>query len=85
MKSNTAKSSFTLSPAEHAQVQRLKRLLKARSNTEVIRRSLRMLEDSLSREQLREQFREAAARVRSSTLKVVKEMDSLANEGLDDA
>jgi hypothetical protein len=85
MKSNTArKSSFTLPAAEHAQVLRLRRLLKASSNTEVIRRSLRLLEESLSREELRRQFREASARVRSSTLEAVKELDPLAGDGLDD-
>ncbi len=53
MKSNTAgKSSFTLAAKEHAQVRRLRRLLKARSNTEVIRRALKLLEESVSREEL---------------------------------
>jgi Arc/MetJ-type ribon-helix-helix transcriptional regulator len=86
MKSHTArKSSFTLPAAEHAQVLRLRRLLKAPSNTEVIRRSLRLLEDSISREELRRQFREASARVRSSTLEAVKELDPLVNDGLEDA
>ena len=62
MKSNTGrKSSFTLPAAEHAQVLRLRRLLKASSNTEVIRRSLKLLEESVSREELRRQFREASA------------------------
>lgn len=79
------KSSFTLSPAEHAQVRRLRGLLKARSNTEVIRRSLKLLEETIAREELRRQFREASARVRSSTLEAVEEMDFLAGEGLEDA
>jgi Arc/MetJ-type ribon-helix-helix transcriptional regulator len=86
MKSHTArKSSFTLPPAEHAQVLRLRRLLKARSNTEVIRRSLRLLEESVSREALRRQFREASVRVRSSTLEAIRELDPLVGEGLEDA
>jgi Arc/MetJ-type ribon-helix-helix transcriptional regulator len=86
MKSHTArKSSFTLPAAEHAQVLRLRRLLKAPSNTEVIRRSLRLLEDSISREELRRQFREASARVRSSTLEAVQELDPLVSDGLEDA
>ena len=78
-----AKSSFTLPPEEHARVLRLKRRLRARSNTEVIRRSLRLLEESLSRDALREAFREAAARVRKSSLEAVKELDHLAGDGLD--
>jgi hypothetical protein len=81
----SAKSSFTLAPAEHAQVKRLRRLIKARSNTEVIRRSLNLLEESLSRDELRRQFREAAARVKSSTLEELRELDGLVTDGLDDA
>jgi hypothetical protein len=86
MKSNTArKSSFTLAAAEHAQVRRLRRLLKAPSNTEVIRRSLKLLEESITREELRRQFREASTRVRSSTLEAIEELDPLVGEGLEDA
>jgi hypothetical protein len=86
MKSHTiGKSSFTLGAKEHAQVRRLKRVLKVRSNTEVIRRSLRLLEESVSREELRRQFREAAAQVRPSTLEAVQELDPLVGEGLGDA
>jgi hypothetical protein len=86
MKANTAgKSSVTLSAAEHAQVLRLRRLLKVRSNTEVIRRSLKLLEEAVNREELRRQFREASARVRASTLEAMRELDELAGEGLEGA
>ena len=85
MKNNTAgKSSFTLAPAEHAQVRRLRRLLKARSNAEVIRRSLTLMEESVSREELRRQFREASKLVRASTLEAIKEWEPLNHEGLED-
>jgi len=78
MKSHAAgKLSFTLAAAEYAQVRRLRRLLKARSNTEVIRRSLRLLEESVSREELRRQFWEASACVRSSSLQAARELDPL--------
>ncbi len=78
MKSHAVgKSSFTLAAKEHAQVRRLRRLLKARSNTEVIRRSLKMLEESITREELRRQFREASMRVRPSTLAAMQELDPL--------
>ncbi|MGH7806266.1 MAG: type II toxin-antitoxin system ParD family antitoxin [Candidatus Binatia bacterium] len=77
-----AKSSFTLPPEEHARVLRLKRQLRARSNTEVIRRSLRLLEESLSRNALREAFRQAAAKVRESSTEAVKDLDHLSGEGL---
>jgi hypothetical protein len=86
MKSSTpGKSSFTLAPAEHAQVLRLRRLLKARSNTEVIRCALRLLEESVSRGELRRQFREASASVRFSTLEAMQELDPLAGDGLENA
>ena len=86
MKSHAAaKSSFTLSAAEHAQVRRLRKMLNARSNTEVIRRSLKVLEEQLSREELRRQFRAAAASVRSSTVGELRELEPLINDGLDDA
>jgi hypothetical protein len=83
--SSIGKSSFTLTSADHAQVRRLRRLLKARSNTEVIRLSLKLLEDSVSQEQLRRQFREASARVRASTLDAVQELDPLAGDAREDA
>ena len=83
MSSNTSgKSSFTLSAKEHAQVRRLRRLLKAQSDTEVIRRSLRLLKESVSRRTHR-QFREASARVRFSTLEALQELDPLVGEGLE--
>ena len=48
-------------------------------------RSLRLLEESISRDELRRQFREASVRVRASTLEAIRELDPLVNEGLDDA
>ena len=85
MKSHiTGKSSFTLPAAEHAQVRRLRKLLKARSNTEVIRRSLKLLEESVSREELRRKFREASARVQPSTTEAMRDLDHLSGEGLED-
>ena len=84
MKRNTAaKSSFTLPPEEHARVLRLKRVLGARSNTDVIRRSLRVLEESVSREALRARFRDAAKKVSSTTAKEVDELDAVMGDGLE--
>src|SRR5260370_27324570 len=86
MKRNSAgKLSITIAGAEQAQVRRLRRVLKARSNTEVIRRSLQLLDESVSREDLSRQFREASARVRRSTLDSVRKLDPLLGEGLEDA
>lgn len=76
------KSSFTLPAEDRARVLRLKRKLRACSNTEVIRRALRLLEDSLSRDALREGFRQAAKRVRESSGEAVLELDRLTGDGL---
>lgn len=85
MKHHTAaKSSITLSPAEHARVLRLRRELGVRSNTEVIRRSLALLEGSLLRKALRDRFRRAARQVRASSTQAIRELDPLAGEGLAD-
>ncbi len=65
-------------------MKRLKRMLRARSNTEVIRRSLTLLEESLSREALRAQFREAVERVRQSTPEEIKDLEGVVADGLDD-
>ncbi len=65
-------------------MKRLKRMLKARSNTEVIRPSLTLLEESLNREALRAQFREAVERVRQSTPEEIKDLEGVVADGLDD-
>ena len=84
MKRNTAaKSSFTLPPDEHARVLRLKRVLGARSNTEVIRRSLRALEEVVSRDALRARFRDAVNKVAATTPKEIHELDALVGDGLE--
>jgi hypothetical protein len=44
----------------------------------------RELKESLSHEELRRQFRESSARVRSSTLEVMRELDPLIGEGLEE-
>ena len=83
MKRNTTvKSSFTLPPEEHARVLRLKRILGARSNTDVIRRSLRILEESVSRDALRARFREAAKKVSRATAREIRELDAVTGDGL---
>jgi len=84
MKRDTpAKSSFTLPPEEHARVLRLRRVLGARSNTDVIRRSLRLLEETVSRDALRARFREAAKKVSRTTAKEIRELDALVEDGLE--
>jgi Arc/MetJ-type ribon-helix-helix transcriptional regulator len=83
MKSNT-KSSITLPPAELKLVVSLQARLKARSKVEVVRRGLRMLEETTNRERLREAYRRASLATRRSTAEEMKELDALAGEGLEE-
>jgi Arc/MetJ-type ribon-helix-helix transcriptional regulator len=83
MKSNT-KSSITLPPAELKLVVSLQARLKARSKVEVVRRGLRMLEETTNRERLREAYRRASLATRRSTAAEMKELDALAGEGLEE-
>jgi hypothetical protein len=82
MKSNT-KSSITLPPGELALVLRLKRRLSAKTNVEVVRMGLRLLDERSRRDALREAFRQASLATRPSTEAEMSELDHLAGEGLD--
>jgi Arc/MetJ-type ribon-helix-helix transcriptional regulator len=82
MKSNT-KSSITLPPAELALVEDLRRRTGAKSKVEVVRRGLRLLDESTSRAALRRGYEEAATRVRAGTLAELEELDHLSGEGID--
>jgi hypothetical protein len=81
MKNNT-KSSITLPSKEYALVLELKKILKAKSNVDVIRRGLLKLKEGSERESLRAQFSEASQKVRKSTLDELKLLDHLASEGM---
>jgi hypothetical protein len=81
MKSNT-KSSITLPPDELKLVVSLQARLKARSKVEVVRRGLRMLEETTNRERLRASYRRASLAVRGGAAEDLKELDALAGEGL---
>lgn len=78
------KSSFTLPADEHARVLRLRKILGVDSNTEVIRRSLLALEESVSREMLRKRFRDAVVRLGDSTAAELEALDGLSLDGLED-
>ena len=83
MKSHAIKkSSFTLPPSEVSRVNRLKKRLRLKSNTAVVRRALSDLEARVDRNLLREQFQQASLIVRESHLKEMAELDHLAGEGL---
>ena len=83
MKSNT-KSSITLPPEELKLVLALKKKLKARSNVEVVRRGLRLLEETTERDRLREAYREASLVTRAGSLYELDQLDSLVAEGLEE-
>lgn len=84
MKSN-AKSSITLPPDELKLVLSLQTKLKARSKVEVVRRGLRLLEETTNRERLREAYRRASRATRKSLAEELPELDSLVGEGLEEA
>ncbi|MBK8232366.1 MAG: hypothetical protein IPK72_17720 [Candidatus Eisenbacteria bacterium] len=83
MKSNT-KSSITLPAAELKLVLALQKKLKAKTKVEVVRRGLRLLQESTDRESLRESFRRASLSTRASLESELEELDHLASEGLDE-
>ena len=84
MKSNT-KSSITLPPNELKLVVSLQARLKARSKVEVVRRGLRLLQETTDREALREAYRKASLATRKSLAREIRELDTLAGEGLDES
>lgn len=83
MKLNT-KSSITLPSKELKLVLSLQARLKAKSKVEVVRRGLRLLDETTERARLREAYRRASLATRKSLREELKELDSLAGEGLDE-
>ena len=83
MKPNT-KSSITLPPEELRLVVSLQAKLKAKSKVEVVRRGLRLLQETTDRETLREGYRRASSATRKSLAVELKELDSLAGESLNE-
>jgi Arc/MetJ-type ribon-helix-helix transcriptional regulator len=83
MKSDT-ESSITLPPEELKLVLALQAKLKAKSKVEVVRRGLRLLEETTDRESLREAYRRASLATRPSVSTEVAELDPLASEGFDE-
>jgi len=82
MRSN-AKSSITLPPEELRLVQSLKVRLKLKSNVEVVRRGLRLLQETTQRRALRDAYRAASGATRASLAREVEDLDHLSGEGLD--
>ena len=82
MKSN-AKSSITLPAEELRLVKSLKARLRLKSNVEVVRRGLRLLQETTEREALKDAYRRASEATRGASVTEIGELDSLAAEGLD--
>ena len=77
-----ARSSITLPVEELRLVTRLRRRLRAKTNVAVVRSALRLLDETTSREQLRQAYRAAAARVRASTIEERGDLAGVDREGL---
>lgn len=84
MKSNI-KSSITLPASELKLVLSLQARLKAKSKVEVVRRGLRLLQETTDREALREAYKQASLATRGSLALEMAELDALAGEGLDES
>jgi Arc/MetJ-type ribon-helix-helix transcriptional regulator len=83
MKSNVSKSSITLPPGELELVERLRKRLGARSKVEVVRRGLRLLQESTDRAALRDAYAHAARQVRGVAAEETEALDWLAAENLE--
>lgn len=82
MKKNT-KSSVTLPPSELELVNSLMKRLRAKSKVEVIRRGLKLLQETTDRQALRNSYRQASEATRGSLSEELNELDTLTSEGLD--
>ena len=83
MKRSAAKSSITLPPNEFRLVTALKARLGLRSNVEVVRRGLHLLQETTDRQALKEAYRRASRATRTATRREIAELDHLSDEGLD--
>jgi Arc/MetJ-type ribon-helix-helix transcriptional regulator len=82
MKVNT-KSSVTLPRETLSMVKKLRRQLGAKSNVEVVRQGLYLLNEKVDREALKNAYRQAATTLKSATEQELAELDHLAAEALD--
>ena len=57
--------------------------LKAKSKVEVVRRGLRLLEETTDREKMRAAYRRASLATRKSLAQELKELEPLVGEGLE--
>ena len=78
-----AKSSVTLPAEELKLVKTLKSRLRLKSNVEVVRRGLRLLQETTDRAALREAYRQASETVRRENAADMADLDQLSGAGLD--
>lgn len=64
-------------------VKSLKSRLRLKSNVDVVRRGLRLPEETTDREALRDAYRKASLATRAAARKEIEELDHLVGEGLD--
>jgi hypothetical protein len=83
MKRSASKSSITLPPSEFRLVTTLKTRLGLKSNVEVVRKGLHLLQEATDRDALREAYRRASRATRTATTEEIEELDQLASEGID--
>jgi hypothetical protein len=81
MKGKT-KSSIMLPPKELKLVVSPQARLKAKSKVEVVRRGLRLLQETTEQERMREAYRRASLATRESLTKELKELEPLVGDGL---
>ena len=82
MKANT-KSSITLPARELRMVKALKTRLRLKSNVEVVRKGLILLQQTTDRAALKEAYRKASLATRAAIRAELRDLDHLASEGLD--
>ena len=83
MKQNT-KSSITLPTDQLELVKKLKTRLRLKSNVDVVRTGLRLLNERTDREELKEAYRRASRATQRTNATETKELDdTLVAEGLD--
>ena len=82
MRANT-KSSITLPAQELRLVKSLKARLRLKSNVEVVRKGLLLLQQTTERAALKEAYRKASLAARRTAAAEIDALDHLAGEGLD--
>jgi Arc/MetJ-type ribon-helix-helix transcriptional regulator len=78
------RSRVSLSGEEIALIERLRRRMDAKTNAAVVRRALRLLEETTDPDALRRAYERASLATRASLGSELAELDHLAGEGVED-